>query len=190
MNDDVILANLPTASKHEGLLSDNAVRVVRLAWVQDSLSAGKVLDYKDYLIYEVIKTSCDPKKNGISHTKRPPLLTQSTTEEHILADLPPLPEYLKTRYSCQWSTVIHPPNIAFIDKLKEVRELRKMVGDSIGEKAYSSAIASLSAYPYKLQNVIGMYWKRSQIWHSRILMTGLQKSDACQDVVKRLPHFT
>lgn len=89
------------------------------------------------------------------HKKAPPLLPQSTTEEHVMANLPPVPDYLNIKYSCQRPTWVHPPNEAFIDKLKEVRELRAMQGDYIGVRAYSTAIASLSAYPYKLRSPIG-----------------------------------
>lgn len=89
--------------------------------------------------------------------KAPPLLSQSTTEEKALADLPPVPDYLHTSYSCQRATVVHPPNEAFIEKLKEVRELRSIKGDLIGIRAYSTAIASLSAYPYRLQSAAGRF---------------------------------
>lgn len=173
---------------------NNAVKVVSLAWVQDSLSTGKVLDYSKYLVHEAVKASKDAKrksiktmpppspeelvrraqqvagnssqrtarrdfrhKDGIQRIKLPPLLLQSTTEDDVISRLPPVPECLGTTYSCERSTVVHPPNEAFIEKLKEVRELRKMTGDEIGVRAYSSAIASLSAYPYKLQNAIGLY---------------------------------
>lgn len=171
----------------------NVVKVVRLAWVQDSISAGKVLDHMKYLVHEAVRKPKDkghkPIKpiplpsaedllrraqqmagspsqptvrkhfrdgNGIQHVKPPPFLPHSTTEEDVLSRLPPIPEYLRTTYSCQRSTFVHPPNEEFIEKLKAVRELRKMTGDEIGVRAYSSAIASLSAYPYKLQNAIGL----------------------------------
>lgn len=173
---------------------NNVIKVVRLAWVQDSLFAGKVLDHSDYLIHEAVKaldntgqesnkvmslstpeellrrahkmgeSSSQPTaprhfrhKNEAQRIKRPPLLPQSTTEEDVFSKLPPIPEYLRTAYSCERPTAVHPPNEAFIEKLKEVRELRKMTGDKIGVRAYSSAIASLSAYPYKLQSPLGMW---------------------------------
>lgn len=181
-------------SRENSPSENNAVRIVRLAWVQDSLSTGKVLDYSKYLVHEAVKTSKHAKrksiktmpppspeelirraqqvagnpsqgttrrdfrhKDGIQHIKLPPLLPQSTTEEDVISRLPPVPEYLRTTYSCERSTVVQPPNEAFIEKLKEVRELRKMTGDEIGVRAYSSAIASLSAYPYKLQSAVGLY---------------------------------
>lgn len=173
---------------------DNAVKVVRLAWVQDSLSMGKVLDYSNYLVHEAVKEPKDAKRksgetmppsspeellrraqqvagnssqrsarrdfrhrDAVQNTKLPPLLPQSTTEEDVIARLPPVPAYLRTTYSCERSTVVHPPNEAFVEKLKEVRELRKMTGDKVGVRAYSSAIASLSAYPHRLQSAIGLY---------------------------------
>lgn len=93
-----------------------------------------------------------PRDGQPNRHKTPPLLAQSTTEEKAIANLPRIPEGLHTSYSCQRSTVVHPPNEAFIEKLKEVRELRSITGDQIGVRAYSTGIASLSAYPYRLQS--------------------------------------
>ncbi|KAJ4389139.1 hypothetical protein N0V93_006601 [Gnomoniopsis smithogilvyi] len=163
---------------------DDTVKVVKLAWLQDSLSRGKLLDYRLYLVFEAVReshkapppssaellrrarevaagssqtatsphTSYGRHREGGHHNKAPSLLPQSTTEEHAIAKLPPIPDYLNIKYSCQRPTFVHPPNEAFIDKLKEVRELRAMRGDHIGVRAYSTAIASLSAYPYKLKS--------------------------------------
>lgn len=165
----------------------DSVKVVRLAWLQDSMSRGRVLDYKDYLVFEATKSaqktavpspvdlrqrakemasassqpsitrhapSPQDRKRG-HHIKTPALLPQSTTEEHAIAKLPPFPEILKTKFSCERPTFVHPTNEGFINKLKEVRELRAMVGDGVGVRAYSTAIATLSAYPYKLQSPLG-----------------------------------
>lgn len=169
--------------------------VVRLAWLEDSLSKGSLLNYGDYLVYtalrapaasvpELYKAAESPaplnpphrdqqspapapapsyspsrqRRPGQAHSRKPPpLLPQSTSEEKAIAELPPVPEYLHTSYACQRSTVVHPPNEAFIEKLKEVRELRSMKGDHVGIRAYSTAIASLSAYPYRLQSPVGRF---------------------------------
>lgn len=173
--------------KTSAISRDDTIKVVRLAWLQDSLSRGKLLDYHQYLVFEAVKQSHNSQpptsaelmqrarevaagssQNYIAshpsygrhresghHNKAPPLLPQSTTDEHVMANLPPVPDYLNIKYSCQRPTWVHPPNEAFIDKLKEVRELRAMQGDYIGVRAYSTAIASLSAYPYKLKSPIG-----------------------------------
>lgn len=95
------------------------------------------------------------RNRGGHHTKTPSLVPHSTTDENVIASLPPIPEGLRFTYSCQRSTFVHPPNEAFIEKLKEVRELRAMTGDRVGVRAYSTAIASLSAYPHKLRSPSG-----------------------------------
>lgn len=173
-------------------------KVVRLAWLQDSMSKGSVLDYRDYLIFEALKTQSTPgkepelgapisldllrraremasssqgsthsqvplrqRREGDHHHMTPKLVPHSTIDEEIIANIPPVPAYLRTSYSCQRSTFIYPPNEEFIEKLKEVRELRAMTGDSVGVRAYSSAIASLSAYPHKLQSPLGKSKPRS-----------------------------
>jgi DNA polymerase IV len=89
------------------------------------------------------------------HSK-PPSLIQQTTSEHDEANrLPPVPTYLHTTYSCQRPTPIHPPNEPFIDELTKIRTTRSLIGDKIGVRAYSTAIASLAAYPYSLTNASG-----------------------------------
>lgn len=89
--------------------------------------------------------------------KRPRLLTKTTSEHDVVSALPPIPDFLHTTYSCQRATTGHPPNEAFIDLLKAIRETRRLTGDKIGIRAYSSAIASLSAYPHPLQSAFGQY---------------------------------
>ena len=106
-----------------------------------------------------------PRDGRKQHGKAPPLLAQSTMEEKAIADLPPVPEYLHTIYSCQRATVVHPPNETFIEKLKEVRELRSIKGDQVGIRAYSTAIASLSAYPFRLQSPAGRPFQPGHLSH-------------------------
>lgn len=86
-------------------------------------------------------------------SRRPPLLHETTSEHEL--PLPPIPEFLKTTYSCQRPTPADPPNAAFIEELKEVRTLRILEGDQVGVRAYSSSIASLAAYPYLLHGPRG-----------------------------------
>lgn len=163
----------------------DTVKVVRLAWVQESLARGRVLDYREYLVFEAVKdkahvevpsakdimrralkvAATSPQSPTSQHTgsrrfghisqKPPSFLAHETTEENVMAHLPPIPESLKTKYACQRATRVHPPNEAFIQQLKEVEELRAMSGDVDGARAYADAIASLSAYPYKLQSPLG-----------------------------------
>lgn len=191
-DDGSALSGGETPSKASVKKVTNTRKVVRLAWLQDSMSKGLVLDYGDYLIFEALKAPSTPgkgpqldapvspdllqrareiasssqgsshahvpfrhRRDGAGHHKAPKLVPHSTVDEDIIANIPPVPAYLHTSYSCQRSTFVHPPNEAFIEKLKEVRELRAMTGDGVGVRAYSSAIASLSAYPYKLKSPLG-----------------------------------
>lgn len=84
--------------------------------------------------------------------KRPALLHQSTSEHDIDEHLPPIPAFLHTTYSCQRPTPIHPPNEAFIQELLKIRTARTLTGDKIGVRAYSSTIATVSAYPYEIKS--------------------------------------
>jgi DNA polymerase IV len=106
------------------------------------------------------RSSYGPGRRGGEPSYRPakpPLLRQSTTEHDVDIHLPPIPEYLRTTYSCQRPTPIHPPNELFIEQLIKIRTARTLIGDKIGVRAYSSAIATLSAYPYTLSSAQGMF---------------------------------
>lgn len=107
------------------------------------------------------------------HVKAPVLVPHSTTEEQTIANMPPIPECLKTSFACMRSTRVRPPNEAFVNKLKEVRELRAAQGDEIGIRAYSSAIASLSAYPYRLQSALGMFKRASYVFGYGVIQGAL-----------------
>ncbi|KAH6854263.1 hypothetical protein B0I37DRAFT_361519 [Chaetomium sp. MPI-CAGE-AT-0009] len=87
----------------------------------------------------------------VSHPVRPALRRQTTSEHEIETQLPPIPDYLRTTYSCQRPTFNHPPNEAFIEELTKIKTARTLTGDKIGVRAYSSAIATVAAYPYSFQ---------------------------------------
>ncbi|KAI0854364.1 Nucleotidyltransferase [Daldinia vernicosa] len=87
-----------------------------------------------------------------AHTKRPELIHESTEEDEGRSHMPPIPDYLHTTYSCQRPTPASPPNESFIDELEKIRTLRTLEGDKIGVRAYSTSIASLSAYPYLISH--------------------------------------
>ncbi len=99
-----------------------------------------------------------PRFRKKAHSQRTPIptLPSETTADHdVESDLPPIPEYLHTKYACQRPTPINPPNAAFIEVLKDIRTIRTLKGDAIGIRAYSTSIAALSAYPYTLSSSKG-----------------------------------
>jgi DNA polymerase IV len=99
----------------------------------------------------------------IPSTKPPPLVKQTTTEHDEDLQLPPIPDYLHTTYSCQRPTPVNPPNESFIEQLKKIRTTRTLIGDKIGVRAYSSAIATLAAYPFILSSSQGKTATMSQL---------------------------
>lgn len=158
----------------------NIVKVVKLAWLTDSLAQGEILPLRNYLLYEGRKkgtseTPTTAKGNGIlsraatddlwqtqnsvcleerrkypadKHQAAPSLLRQTTSEHDSVLKVPPIPSFLGSTFACQRPTPVDPPNGIFVDELKKIRLNRKMVGDQIGVRAYSTSIATLSAYPY------------------------------------------
>ena len=88
---------------------------------------------------------------------RPPQLLRQTTSEHdetISSVLPPLPDWVIENkvYACERATPLNSPNDDFIDKLKKIKLARVLTLDEIGVRAYSTSIASLAAYPYRIQS--------------------------------------
>jgi DNA polymerase IV len=83
-------------------------------------------------------------------------LLQQTTSEYDGedTDIPQPPDWVtkETKYSCQRFTPADGPNEDFITQLKEIRTARTLIDDQIGVRAYSTIIASIAAYPYKLSH--------------------------------------
>ncbi|MCJ1240891.1 hypothetical protein MMC14_008895 [Varicellaria rhodocarpa] len=84
-------------------------------------------------------------------------LIHETTSEHDeggSSELPDLPSWVKENkiYSCERITPLHSPNDDFIEQLKKIKLARTLTADEIGVRAYSTSIASLAAYPYKLSS--------------------------------------
>ena len=206
------------------------VRVAKLDWLNDSLSAGKVLLLKPYVIYTgrllkeparvrsatirlnetrllsanqptqnrrndprgiIERANADPKpsvnrytkrdrikdaankdfagksfssstqaadrESSSQHVTRPTHLLHQTTSEHDEVDssiLPPMPDWVRENkiYACERATPLISPNEAFICQLKKIKKAREFLLDEIGIRAYSSSIASLAAYPYRIQS--------------------------------------
>jgi len=87
-------------------------------------------------------------------TTSQPHLIQATTSENdgTTSELPESPEWVQKGliYACQRSTPRTNPNEPFIALLKQIKLARLLTNDEIGVRAYSTSIASLSAYPYAL----------------------------------------
>ena len=91
----------------------------------------------------------------LKHPPRPPKLQRTTTSEFEELDtrsLPEPPTWVKEKspYSCKRSTLLHPPNARFVSELLKIKEARLLTLDEIGVRAYSTSIASIAAYPYRL----------------------------------------
>lgn len=99
--------------------------------------------------------------SGAKHPRTLPstkqlLFTEETTSDcDVNSSLPPIPQYLHTTYSCERPTPANPPNKGFIEELKKIRTTRALAGDKTGVRAYSTSIATLSAYPHLLTDPRG-----------------------------------
>ncbi|KAF2171915.1 hypothetical protein M409DRAFT_35693 [Zasmidium cellare ATCC 36951] len=84
-------------------------------------------------------------------------LLQETTTEHdggSSSDLPEMPEWVKksVKYACQRATPKDNPNDPFLELLKRIKLARLLTNDEIGVRAYSTSIAAIAAYTYKIGN--------------------------------------
>lgn len=96
-------------------------------------------------------TASQPKRSQAPH-----LIHRTTSDEEINAKLPPLPEYLKSRYSCERPTPRHTPNDDFISQLKIIEHGRTLTDDddktsAFSARSYSKAITIIAAYPHRLR---------------------------------------
>ncbi|RYN21190.1 hypothetical protein AA0115_g9837 [Alternaria tenuissima] len=93
---------------------------------------------------------------GHSHASQAAHLLQQTTSEYEGedSDMPPPPEWVKKgiKYACQRFTPGNGPNEDFLDQLKKIRTARTLIDDDIGVRAYSTIVASIAAYPYRLSH--------------------------------------
>jgi DNA polymerase IV len=83
-------------------------------------------------------------------------LLQTTTSEYegIDTDFPQPPAWVEkhVKYACQRVTPANGPNEDFLEQLKKIRTARTLIDDAIGVRAYSTIIASIAAYPFKLSH--------------------------------------
>ncbi|KAF8848627.1 DNA polymerase beta [Acephala macrosclerotiorum] len=174
----------------------NTIKVLKLSWYTDSLKAGELLPYDNYLVYEgeilpadksnssqtvtlpsrgsdlLIRARVDtPPPSGKKffgkhrspqttkgHHRQPSsqraLLVHETTEEQEL-DMPHIPDYLHTVYSCQRPTPLHCPNEEFLTQLRILQKARKLTEkkkEDMNARAYNSAIATIASYPHALRS--------------------------------------
>ena len=102
-------------------------------------------------------------------------LRQNTFEhdEGLVCPVPAMPDWVRENriYSCERTTLAHPPNEAFIEQLKKIRTARLLTADDIGVRAYSTSIASLAAYPHRIcsakeiLSIPGCDQKTAQLFH-------------------------
>ncbi|KAI1079273.1 Nucleotidyltransferase [Whalleya microplaca] len=97
-------------------------------------------------------TSTSKHPRTSDRPERPTMIPETTSEHDRALNMPPIPDYLHTTYSCQRPTPVNPPNDAFIEDLKKVRSIRALADDEVGVRAYSTSIASLAAYPYLINS--------------------------------------
>ncbi|KZL67740.1 DNA polymerase beta [Colletotrichum tofieldiae] len=195
------------------------VKVVKLAWLTDSLAQGKIVPFHNYLLYEGYKKNAPEtpvtvkggnilsratagaasqtqssvllgegrsKSSSDVHRAMPSLIRQTTSEHDLAMKLPPIPSFLRTTFACQRATPVSSPNAVFVDELKKIRTVRKLAGDRIGVRAYSTSIATISAYPYvigspqEIARLPGCGVKIAELWHEWKEAGRLREADEAQ----------
>ncbi|GKT66660.1 DNA polymerase beta [Colletotrichum tofieldiae] len=207
------------SSLEERAGNSNTVKVVKLAWLTDSLAQGKIVPFHNYLLYEGYKKNAPEtpvtvkggnilsratadaasqtqssvllgegrsKSSSDVHRAMPSLIRQTTSEHDLALKLPPIPSFLRTTFACQRATPVSSPNAVFVDELKKIRTVRKLAGDRIGVRAYSTSIATISAYPYvigspqEIARLPGCGVKIAELWHEWKEAGRLREADEAQ----------
>ncbi|KAK9249089.1 hypothetical protein V1506DRAFT_526969 [Lipomyces tetrasporus] len=171
----IVLANLTSPQRTEmelrrrGALQLAQISVLQLKWAQKSLSEGVLHDRRDYILYSKpaqmsqlygektmkrTKGVFTKDENGVdsasdssSKSTAPRKRTRKAPE--VVKELDPI--YLKPR-SCERPHPLVCQNEELSSILKKIRHIRELLSNEISVRAYSSAIASIRSYPYKIEN--------------------------------------
>lgn len=140
--------------------SFDTLPIVKIDWLVQSLKQRRVLALKPYLICEVRKISTETEATYTRPAKASsPEAVQADSDKALsesrLADFSLVSSMATQEYSCQRVTPMTPVNASFVKHLKEIRTLRKVKGDHIGTRAYSTAIAAIAAHPLSLRTRMG-----------------------------------
>ncbi|KAJ6151626.1 hypothetical protein N7470_007223 [Penicillium chermesinum] len=159
----------PAGHVKNGDRRGNIVTVLKIDWLVQSVEAGKALPWIPFLRPPPPRPKDRPQANDALQAPGPPrnflprrpkgphgmqgpphLLRQTTSEEENPP--PPLPDWVRDQvlYACLRSTPLETPNEDFISTLLKIRHIRELTLDEIGVRAYSTSIAAVAAYPYKL----------------------------------------
>ncbi|KAK9329723.1 hypothetical protein V1520DRAFT_310499 [Lipomyces starkeyi] len=171
----LVLANLSSPQRTEmelrrrGAFQLAETSVLQLKWAQKSLNAGVLQDRRDFILYSnAVKTSqprdeetmkrargnsttnrnvVDSGSDSSSKLTTPRKRTRRAPE--VVRDLDPI--FLK-RNSCERPHPLICQNEELSSILKKIRHIRELLSNEISVRAYSSAIASIRSYPYKIEN--------------------------------------
>ncbi|OWP02963.1 hypothetical protein B2J93_3543 [Marssonina coronariae] len=85
-------------------------------------------------------------------SQRAHLQPESTTEDEAEREMPPLPDYLQTTYSCQRPTPRYGPNEDFLRQIRIIKKARIIDGHEKQRHTYHSVVAAIAAYPYEFKS--------------------------------------
>lgn len=93
----------------------------------------------------------DTAKSHFTRSATVPLLLHEATEESSAINLS-VPEAIYAKYACQRNSPLSTPNDELIELFSSMQLARTLQIDSVGVRAYSTVIASLKAFPYKIEH--------------------------------------
>ncbi|KAK9365770.1 hypothetical protein V1509DRAFT_632091 [Lipomyces kononenkoae] len=171
----IVLANLGSPQRTEmelrrrDALQLAEISVLQLNWAQQSLSAGTLLNQRDFILYSnprrtlqsiMGETTKRARRNFTPKESTADSDSSSTVKSSVprkrartypatVKGLDPI--YLK-KNSCERPHPLVCKNEELSSILKRVRHIRELMSNKISVRAYSSAIASIRSYPYKIEN--------------------------------------
>lgn len=165
--------------RRRGIALGSKLLVVKIAWVRSCVRHNRIEDIRKYTIdmssteSQSLLSDSPPAAAVKRHRGRPKKLeaessesestsmqkrrkkTSSQTAKELSStesDVPALDAIYMQKLSCSRPHPLVCENEKLSNILKKIRHLRELDGNDIGVRAYSTAIASIRSYPYKIKN--------------------------------------
>ncbi|KAG8531566.1 uncharacterized protein KY384_003196 [Bacidia gigantensis] len=157
------------------------VDVAMLEWLQRCILASAILPLNSFILLQgqstpreasackaapatptVWRPQADANPNLHAERQRPRLKRQGIIDRAQTDKRPQEKAYRKKDrpgwvlqsklYACERATPANQPNAEFISQLKKIKFARVLTLDEVGVRAYSTSIAAIAAYPYKIES--------------------------------------
>ncbi|KAK9470341.1 uncharacterized protein V1510DRAFT_282874 [Dipodascopsis tothii] len=152
----LIVANINTTARAQLELRRRGlpdITVVKTAWITASLGAGQPLSTRAFTVFspslpnQPCGSGKERREQKRSLSPHSPQRKQKKTKPALSSELA---DVYANRLSCFRKHPVTCPNEELSQELMRIRHIRKLSGNEIGVRAYSTAIAAIRAYPNRI----------------------------------------